>query len=103
MKTEFMLRLEQKLGDEYGVSDASDTIRALEVLNEGKPFRTLAFLKKHELIEAKLDKLSVKARARVLSMITAVLEGKAREDWEQRLQIAVVPEINQSESPCPPG
>lgn len=75
MKTEFMLRLEQKLGQSL---DAAETLRILTVLNDGKPFRSLTFLKK---AEPKVEALAEPLRSRILAKLSA---------------------LNQTESPCPP-
>jgi hypothetical protein len=80
MKTEFMLRLELKLAQESSMIEAAETLRILTLLNGGKPFRSLAFVKKAEPV---LDKLSEPLRSRVRDKLSALNRTEPPDSPEQ--------------------
>lgn len=75
MTTEYMLQLARSLTDVKKVTEstASAYIKTLAIMNDKKPFKNLAFLKKTDEIQKKIDEYAESTQRAILATIVSVL------------------------------
>lgn len=75
MTTEYMLQLARSLTEVKKVTEstASAYIKTLTIMNDKKPFKNLAFLKKTEEIQKKIDEYAESTQRAILATIVSVL------------------------------
>lgn len=73
--TEFMLQLHKKLMDERKLAESSATlyIRSLVILNDKKPFKSLAFLKKTDAVEDIIKTYAFNTQRSFYTAISSIL------------------------------
>lgn len=73
--SDYALNLHKRLTDERHVSDttASAYIKTLTILNDKKPFKNLAFLKKYDTIDAFMEPYSDNTKKTIYASIASVL------------------------------
>lgn len=73
--SDFMLQLHRQLMDERKVSEstANKYIQTLVILNEGKPFKSLAFLRNTAAAEAKIESLAAATKLTYYSALVSIL------------------------------
>lgn len=73
--TEFMLEIERLMKEKRGVSDTSalQYLQTLYKLNGSQPFKNLAWCKKHEEIEKRLENYSLASKRNMVTTLVATL------------------------------
>jgi integrase len=75
MTTEFMLQLAKRLQDDRGIAEstAAQYLRSLYALNDRQPFKNLAWTKKYEDIQRRIDGYAESTRASLYTVLVSAL------------------------------